>query len=82
MADPTIPRARSDYSAIVDRPPMSLINLRDFKLRAGDAPDALEAYEESPAIARKLAAADEGNVQWQHELSVSLNRLGIQEAAF
>ena len=48
----------------------------------GDRAGALTAHEESLAIARKLAAADPGNVVWQRDVSVSLNKVGdVRRAA-
>ena len=38
---------------------------------------ALAAYEESLAIARRLAAIDPGNVSWQTDLVVSLYKIAI-----
>jgi hypothetical protein len=42
----------------------------------GDRAGALEAYEESLAIRRKLAASDPGNTGWQSDLGVGLARVG------
>ena len=47
-----------------------------MKLRAGDGPGALAAYQESLDIARKLAAADPGSAQAQRDVSVSLGKIG------
>lgn len=38
--------------------------------------EALEAYRKGLATFEKLAAADHGNTQWQHEVSISLDKIG------
>jgi len=55
---------------------LSLERVGDMRRAAGDPAGALAAYEENLAIARKLAAADPGNAQWQRDVSVSLNKVG------
>jgi eukaryotic-like serine/threonine-protein kinase len=52
-----------------------LLEFGDVRLRAGDGPGALAAYEEGLVIARRLAAADAGNAVSQADLVVSLYRL-------
>jgi hypothetical protein len=54
---------------------VSLNRIGDVRLRAGDGPGALAAYEEGLVIARRLAAADAGNAVSQADLVVSLYRL-------
>ena len=42
----------------------------------GDLAGALQAYEDSLAIAEQLAASDPGNADWQRDLSISWERIG------
>jgi tetratricopeptide (TPR) repeat protein len=51
---------------------VSLDKLGDVQLQAGDLPGALAAYQESLDIARKLAAQDPGNPEWQADLVIGL----------
>ena len=46
-----------------------------MRLVAGDRAGALSAYEESLAIARKLAASDPGHAEWQADLVISLHKV-------
>jgi tetratricopeptide (TPR) repeat protein len=48
----------------------------DVKLRMGDKDGALAAYQESLAIARELAARDQGDRQAQRDVLVSLFKTG------
>ena len=42
----------------------------------------MKAYQDSLAIAEKLAAQDAGNAEWQRDLSVSFNKIGdVQRGA-
>ena len=56
---------------------VSLDKIGDVKRSQNDNAGALAAYDESLAIARHLAAADPGNVQWQTDLVVSLYKVAI-----
>jgi hypothetical protein len=56
---------------------VSLDKIADVKRSTGDLTGALEAYEESLAIARRLAAIDPGNVSWQTDLVVSLYKIAL-----
>ena len=56
---------------------ISLDKIADVKRSTGDQQGALAAYEESLAIARRLAAIDPGNVSWQTDLVVSLYKIAI-----
>ena len=47
----------------------------------GDLERALQAYQDSLAIAEKLAAQDAGNAEWQRDLSVSFNKIGDVQRA-
>jgi hypothetical protein len=42
----------------------------------GNLPDALAAYQDSLAIAERLAKADPGNAPWQRDLALSHGRIG------
>ena len=46
----------------------------------GNLPGALESYRASLAIAERLAKADPGNAGWQHDLALSLQRVGFMVA--
>ena len=51
-------------------------------VRVGDLTRARAASEESLATIRKLAATDPGNVLWQRDVSVSLEKVGdVRRAA-
>ena len=56
---------------------VSLDKIADVKRSTGDQAGALAAYEESLAIARRLAGLDPGNVSWQTDLVVSLYKIAI-----
>jgi len=56
---------------------VSLDKIADVKRASGDQAGALEAYEKSLAIARRLAGIDPGNVGWQTDLVVSLYKIAI-----
>ena len=43
----------------------------------GTLPAALEAYRASLAIRDRLAKADPGNAGWQHDVALSLQRMGL-----
>ena len=47
----------------------------------GNLDAALEAYQDSLAIAEKLAAQDPSNAEWQRDLSVSFERIGAEHYA-
>jgi hypothetical protein len=42
----------------------------------GNLPEALKSFRDGLAIADRLAKADPGNLNWQRDLSVSLNKIG------
>jgi tetratricopeptide (TPR) repeat protein len=44
--------------------------------RSGDRTRALQAYEDSLAMARRLAASNPGNAEWQRDVSTGLNNIG------
>ena len=44
-----------------------------MRVRQGNLPEALKAYQAGLAIAERLARADPGNAEWQRDLSVSQN---------
>ena len=47
-------------------------------LRAqGNLPAALDAFKASLAIAERLAKTDPGNAGWQHDVALSLQRVGL-----
>jgi tetratricopeptide (TPR) repeat protein len=43
----------------------------------GKLDEALKAYREDLAIAERFAAVDRSNTQWQHDSSVSYDRVGV-----
>jgi tetratricopeptide (TPR) repeat protein len=45
-------------------------------LAQGNLPEALKSYRDSLAIRERLANVDPGNAGWQHDLSVSYERVG------
>ena len=47
----------------------------------GDLDAALKAYQNGLNIAEKLAAQDPSNSEWQHDLSVSFERIGDVQSA-
>ena len=47
----------------------------------GNLDAALKAYQDSLAIAEKLAAQDPSNTEWQRDLSVSFNKIGDVQRA-
>ena len=47
----------------------------------GDLDGALKAYQDSLAIAEKLAAQDPANAEWQRDLSVSFEKIGDVQSA-
>src|SRR5262249_48538591 len=54
----------------------------DTYLALGDLASARTAYEEMHVIAGALVKVDPGNVQWQHDLSVSFGKNGdVRRAA-
>ncbi len=55
---------------------IALDDVADSYLELGHSHAALRHYEESHAIAERLAASDPANAAWQRDLSVSLNKLG------
>ena len=44
--------------------------------RGATASGALESDEKALAIAKRLAAQDPGNTEWQRDVSVSYNKIG------
>ena len=68
-ARPTSTEAQRDVS-------VSLDNLGDMALEAGDLAGARARYEEDLAIARRLAQANPISAQAQRDLGISLNKLG------
>ena len=50
--------------------------LGDILVKQGDLQAALKSYQESLAIAERLAASDPGNAGWQRDLLVSYNKVG------
>ncbi|MGE0480538.1 MAG: hypothetical protein AB7Q17_08710, partial [Phycisphaerae bacterium] len=48
----------------------------DVRVAQGDLPGALQAYTDGLEIARKLAARDPSQTEWQRDLSVSWERIG------
>jgi hypothetical protein len=55
---------------------VSYERLADLAVAAGDPAAARTLYDQPPAIRRRLAEVDPGNVQLQRDLNVSLGRLG------
>ena len=55
---------------------MSWNKLGDVRVAQGDLAGALRSYRDSLAITERLAKADPGNAEWQHDLSVSHERVG------
>ena len=55
---------------------VSYNKLGDSAVAQGKLDDAARAYRDGLAIAKKLAAGDPGNTQWQSDLSVSYIKLG------
>ena len=53
-----------------------MLGLGDIHIERGSLPDALASYRDTLASADRLAKADPGNTGWQHDLSVSYDRLG------
>jgi hypothetical protein len=51
------------------------MEIGDVKRSEGDMAGALAAYEESLAIAQRLADIDQTNAQWQTDLVVSLYKI-------
>ncbi|MGF1463715.1 MAG: peptidase C14, partial [Maricaulaceae bacterium] len=68
-------------SAALRNVSVSLDKLGDLRAAAGDRGNALEAYEESLAIARALAAKDPENTLWARDVSISLDKVGNMRAA-
>ena len=54
----------------------ALIELGNLNLRLKSLDDALSAFEEGMVIARRLAALDENNAEWQRAASINLGRIG------
>ncbi|MBM3557180.1 MAG: tetratricopeptide repeat protein, partial [Alphaproteobacteria bacterium] len=48
----------------------------DVRVRQGNLPGALAAFEEAKKIADRLAATDPANTEWQRDLSVSWIKIG------
>ncbi|MEW9532825.1 CHAT domain-containing protein [Microbispora sp. NPDC049125] len=69
QADPDNAQAQRDLS-------ISLNNVGNVAVAAGDLPAARQAYQTSHDIAARLAQADPGNAQAQRDLSVSLDNVG------
>ena len=55
---------------------MALTDLVETLLALGDTKAALAAAERAQAIMAGLAASDPGNAGWQHDVSVSLDKVG------
>jgi serine/threonine-protein kinase len=53
-----------------------LNNLGDVLVAQGKLPEALDAYQNGLAIAKRLAEQDKTNTGWQRSLSVSYERVG------
>ena len=53
----------------------------DVKTAQGDLAGALKAYQDSLAIADRLAKSDPGNAGWQRDLSVSYEKIGDVKTA-
>ena len=53
-----------------------LNNLGDVLVTQGKLQEALDAYQQSLAIAKRLAEQDKSNAGWQRALSVSYNKVG------
>jgi hypothetical protein len=50
---------------------VSFNKIGDVKRAQGDLPGALAAYQDGLTIAKKLAAQDGGNAEWQRDLMIS-----------
>ena len=50
--------------------------LGDVLVVVGDLPAALDAFRQGMAIRERLARQDQGNAQWQRDLSISHNKIG------
>ncbi len=59
----------------------AILGLGDIKVRRGDLAGALTAYQDSLAIADRLAKSDPGNAGWQRDLSVSYDKIGDVKTA-
>ena len=53
-----------------------LNNLGDVLVTQGELQEALDAYQQSLAIAKRLAELDKSNADWQRDLSLSYNKVG------
>jgi serine/threonine-protein kinase len=53
-----------------------LVNLGDVRVAQGKLREALAAYEQSLAIAKRLANGDKSNIGWQLAIALSYDRLG------
>jgi tetratricopeptide (TPR) repeat protein len=53
-----------------------LENLGDVRVAQGKLQEALDAYQQGLAIAKRLAEEDKSNAGWQRDLSVSYNKVG------
>ena len=69
VADPSNSSWQRDLSVSYDR-------VGDVFSSQGDLALALKAYQNSLAIAEKLAGADPSNSSWQHDHSVTFNKVG------
>jgi tetratricopeptide (TPR) repeat protein len=58
-----------------------LVGLGDIKKQRGDLAGALKSYNDSLAIAERLAKSDPGNALWQRDLSVAFDRVGDMQKA-
>ena len=72
---------RSRQRRVAARPLGQLHQDRRRAARAGNLDAALKAYQESLAIAEKLAAQDPSNAEWQRDLSVSFSKIGDVQRA-
>ena len=54
-----------------------LSNLGDVLVAKGKLPEALDAYQQSLTIAKRLAEQGKSNGGWQWDLSVSYEKLGV-----
>jgi tetratricopeptide (TPR) repeat protein len=55
---------------------VTLINLGDVWLAQGKLQEALEVYEQSLAIAKRLTDQDKSNTRWLRDLGMSFERVG------
>ena len=56
--------------------PVRLIKIGDIRVAQGDRAGALQAFKQSRSIFGKLVKRDASNAGWQHDLSISLMKIG------